>query len=59
LGETTSSQNQLGIISKGKINMKNKAILFAGLLTGLFLMPGLASAQGQTSSGTLTVTATV
>jgi hypothetical protein len=39
--------------------MKNKAILFVGLLTGLFLMPGLASAQGQTSSGTLTVTATV
>jgi hypothetical protein len=39
--------------------MKNKAILFAGLFTGLFVMPGLASAQGQTSSGTLTVTATV
>jgi hypothetical protein len=39
--------------------MKNNAILFAGLFTGLCLMPGLASAQGQTSSGTLTVTAQV
>jgi hypothetical protein len=39
--------------------MKNKSIFFAVLLAGLILMPGLASAQGQTSSGTLTVTATV
>ena len=39
--------------------MNNRAILFAALITGLFLMPGLASAQGQTSSGTLTVTAEV
>jgi hypothetical protein len=39
--------------------MKNKPIFFAVLLTGLILMPGLASAQGQTSSGTLMVTATV
>jgi hypothetical protein len=39
--------------------MPNKAILIAGLFTGLCLMPGLASAQGQTSSGTLTVTAQV
>jgi len=39
--------------------MKNKPIFFAVLLAGLILMPGMASAQGQTSSGTLTVTATV
>jgi hypothetical protein len=42
-----------------KSTMKNIAILSAALVAGLFLMPGLASAQGQTSSGTLTVTATV
>jgi DNA-binding beta-propeller fold protein YncE len=39
--------------------MRNKANLLAGLLAGLFLMPGSALAQGQTSSGTLTVTAQV
>ena len=39
--------------------MKNKAISFAGLFTGLFLIPGMISAQGQTSSATLTVTAQV
>lgn len=39
--------------------MQNKAILLSGLLAGMFLMPGLAWAQGQTSSGTLLVTATV
>jgi hypothetical protein len=39
--------------------MKNKVVIFAALLTTLFLIPGLASAQGQTSSGTLAVTATV
>jgi uncharacterized lipoprotein YbaY len=39
--------------------MKNKAILLAELFTGLFLIPGLASAQGQTSSATLTITAQV
>ena len=44
---------------KGKLNMKGIVILFAGLLAGLFFVPGLAKAQGQTSSGTLTVTATV
>jgi hypothetical protein len=37
--------------------LKNKAILLAGLFTSVCLMPGLASAQGQTSSGTLAVTA--
>jgi hypothetical protein len=41
------------------MNMNNKVILFAALVAGLFLMPGLASAQAQTSSGTLAVTATV
>ena len=40
-------------------NLTSKSLLSAALLTGLFLMPGLASAQGQTSSGTLTVTAEV
>jgi hypothetical protein len=39
--------------------MKNKPLFFAALLTGLILTPGMVSAQGQTSSGTLTVTATV
>jgi hypothetical protein len=44
----------------GEINsMKKKAILFAELFTCLFLIPRLASAQGQTSSATLTVTAQV
>jgi hypothetical protein len=42
-----------------ELNMKNKAISFAGLFTGLFLIPGMISAQGQTSSATLTVTAQV
>jgi hypothetical protein len=37
--------------------MSNKTNLLAALIAGLFLMPGLASAQRQTSSGTLTVTA--
>jgi hypothetical protein len=39
--------------------MMSKALLFTALLTGLFLKPGLVSAQGQTSSGTLTITAEV
>ena len=39
--------------------MKNNSMVFAVLLTALFVMPSLALAQGQTSSGTLTVTATV
>jgi hypothetical protein len=39
--------------------MGNKVLLCTGLFTGLFLIPGLDSALGQTSSGTLTVTATV
>lgn len=37
--------------------MRNKIASIAGLLVCLFLMPGLASAQGQTSSGTLAVSA--
>ena len=39
--------------------MKNKTNLFVALFIGSFLMPGFSLAQGQTSSGTLTVTATV
>jgi hypothetical protein len=50
-----SSQNRLAITPKGK--MRNKIASIAGLLVCLFLMPGLASAQGQTSSGTLAVSA--
>jgi hypothetical protein len=37
--------------------MKKLAFWFTVFLLGLWLMPGLASAQGQTASGTLTVTA--
>jgi hypothetical protein len=37
--------------------MKIKAILVAALFSGLLFMPSLASAQGQTSSGVLTVSA--
>jgi hypothetical protein len=37
--------------------MKNLAFWFTVFLVGLWLMPVLASAQGQTASGTLTVTA--
>jgi hypothetical protein len=39
--------------------MKNKSIMVVAFFTCLFLLPSIASAQGQTSSGTLTVTATV
>ena len=39
--------------------MTSTTLLFAALLTGSFLMPRLAPAQGQTSSGALTVTAEV
>lgn len=39
--------------------MKNKSIVFAALVAGLLSMPGWAWAQGQTSSGTLNVTAVV
>jgi hypothetical protein len=39
--------------------MKKRSIVLAAFLSGLFWMPGSAVAQGQTSSGTLTVTATV
>ena len=39
--------------------MKNKTVLFLALLSSLLFVPSLASAQGQTSSGTLTVTAEV
>src|SRR5579872_933462 len=39
--------------------MKNTSIAFAALLAGLLAMAGSASAQGQTSSGTVNVTATV
>jgi hypothetical protein len=51
---------QSGDCLNGEVNnMKNKAILLAELFTGLFLIPGLASAQGQTSSATLTIMAQV
>jgi hypothetical protein len=56
--ERKSSRNRRGISSK-EINVKNKSILFAASLSVFLLMPSLASAQGQTSSGTLTVTATI
>jgi hypothetical protein len=59
LRELKSNLNRPETISKEKQTMKKKAILIAGLFAGLCLMPGLASAQGQTSSGTLTVTAEV
>ena len=39
--------------------MKNRSIVLAAFLGSLLWMPGSASAQGQTSSGTLTVTAEV
>jgi hypothetical protein len=39
--------------------MKNRAVLFAALFSGLLLIPSLASGQGQTSSGSLAVTAEI